>query len=616
MCGIFGIIGSAWSEDFDRALDSLAHRGPDARGLWRHGPATLGHRRLAIIDLTGGAQPMVSDDGRYVLTFNGEIYNYRQLADELRSAGVAIHTHSDTEVLLKALIHWGRDALVKLDGIFAFGFWDRLAETLFLARDRFGIKPLYYSTCRGLVFASTLEPFGHLTGFPRKLHYPALREYLANQYIPVPMTILQDVAALPQACWLKYEAKTQSLRQGRYWDVPRPKTTATPLAELTDRVDAALALSVQRQMVADVPLGAFLSGGIDSSLMVHYMAQASRQPVKTFCIRFASIGDYDESRYARAVAAQYGCEHHELDAAELDGEHWAQAIARLDQPFADPAYLALLALSQLTRRHVTVAIAGDGGDELFAGYPKYLEVEQAYPAGLGRRLLRDAIEQGWVPGGGRFLRRALSGREKVLWKRSLLGPWRTSRKSLGRFVRREYWPWVQPDQTMQPWLQECLRFTGRLDHEGLMRGDLFTYLSDNCLIKTDRASMLHALEVRVPMLGNPVADLILPEPASVKLQHGLKTILKRLAADHLPREVWDRPKHGMAVPLKHSFQGPWRKQGQAWVDACGELAPFLDQAMVRRQWHATLHGRAEVQLTYALLALLGWLAANRLETRP
>ena len=608
MCGLLTVVGDAWSGGFDSALASLTTRGPDERDVWHEEDTHLGHRRLSVIDLSAGHQPMLSTDGRYALVYNGEIYNFHGLRRELESLGRIFKTHCDTEVLLEGYAQWGRNILDRLDGMFAFVIWDRHDKTLFAARDRFGIKPLFYSTHRGFVAASTLCPFFKLPGFPRRLDYEALREYLAVQSIPSPMTMLREVKSLPPASWMSWDRSTGRTETGCYWDIPRATDAPIGFDDLVDATDTALAQSVQRQLVADVPLGAFLSGGIDSSLMVHYMAQASSKPVKTFTVRFDARDGYDESRYAGLVAQRYGCEHHELNAHEIDGDTLAESLSDLDQPLADPAYLPLRELCELTRQHVTVAVCGDGGDELFGGYPRFLRGESSYTGSTPFNLLH---RLGLLPPSLR--RRTLRGVDGLLWDRVKFGPFPRTRKDMAALLTPEAGRACAIDRTMRHWIDLAQRFDSPIGSDPLMRADLWTYLSENCLVKSDRASMAHGLEARVPMLGNPVVDLVLPQPASVKIRHGLKSVLVELSRRHLTADVWDRPKHGFSVPLQTYFTGRWRERCGGWVGRCGELAPFLDVKSVRARWKSCLSGRGDMRGMYTLIALLGWLEGHRVE---
>lgn len=611
MCGILGMIGTRWREHVHAALDTLRLRGPDAHGVVEAGAAVFGHRRLAIIDLAGGHQPMQSEDRRWTLVFNGEIYNFRELRKELEAQGWPFHTHSDTEVLLQGWRAWGETLLDRIDGIFAFALWDAETKRLVLARDRVGVKPLFYATLDGgLIFASTLAPFFALPGFPRRLDHEALRDYLACQAAQSPHSFLRDVRQLPPASLLLFEHESGRLTMRRYWRPPAPRAAAPSFADALQAVDAAIRESVRRQMVSDVPLGAFLSGGIDSSLIVHYMAEAGVRPLKTFNIRFPQAG-FDETPVARAVAGQYATEHTVIDAPTIDAAAFEAAIAALDQPLADPAYVTTHELSRFTRQAVTVAISGDGGDELFAGYGRFSQTEDRFPDSLGRRLLRTGARAGWLPGG--LLRRGLAGREMMLYKHVELGPFARSRKDLGRYLNPAALAACQPQDTLALWRDLTLNYGRGMNTASLMRADLWTYLSEDCLVKTDRASMDQSLEVRVPLLGNPVLDLVLDWPASVHYDaDGGKALLRALARRHLPEAVWNRPKHGFSVPLQHYFNGQWNSTCEHYVGRCKELAPFLNAAAVHQLWQAAKQRKASRRLAYTFVVLLIWLAGHPL----
>jgi len=609
MCGIFGLIDTPWRESTQAALDSLRLRGPDDSAVLDLGEVILGHTRLAVIDLVSGRQPMRSADGRYTIVFNGEIYNFRELRKALADAGHAFTTQSDTEVLLQGFAAWGERVVPRLDGMFAFAVWDAQARALFAARDRMGIKPFFYSTASGFAFASTLAPFLRLEGFARAIDYQALRDYLACQTSLAPHSFLDAVRQLPPASQLAWRARDGKLDVKRYWDIPGPSESAFDRREVLERVDAAIGDSVRAQLVADVPLGAFLSGGIDSGLMVHYMARAGARPLRTFNLKFRE-SELDETPYARAVAERFGTEHHTLDAPQIDGDGFAQAVGDLDQPLADPAYVMTHALSRLTRSLVTVAISGDGGDELFGGYARFREGETRYPRRVGQDILRRLVEAGWLPES--LLRRTLHGRDRVFYRRVELGPWEVSRKSLKRYLAPDAWTHCVPEATLSLWRELASSFGGKVNTESLMRADLWTYLSDNCLAKTDRASMAHGLEARVPLLGNAVLDSVLRLPAKAHFNGEDKLILRELARRHLPDSVWNRPKHGFSVPLQELFNGAWRERCEEVVRRAAEIAPFLNASAVSALWRAARSGQGSRRLAYTFIVLLLWLERNRL----
>lgn len=605
MCGIVGLIGTRWRDDAARALSALKLRGPDEQRLSTIGEAVLGHARLAVIDIVGGRQPMSTADGELTIVFNGEIYNADALRRELLGKGVSFATdHSDTEVLLNGYRIWGDKLLGRLDGMFAFAIWDRRTGQLFAARDKFGIKPFMYAALDGgLVFASTLAPFFELPGFPRVLDKEALRDYLAFQTPLSPQTFLRSVRQLPPAHWLRFDFRNGQLALQRWWSISRPGTAPEDREELIERVDQALRESVRRQLVSDVPLGAFLSGGIDSSLMVRYMAETGGRPLETFSLGFSETG-FDESAEALAVSVAFNTRHHRLAAPEIDGRAFAEAISKLDQPLADPAYVMTESLSRLTREHVTVAISGDGGDELFGGYARYAITEESFPDSGWKRMLRRAIDGGLLPGS--LTRRVLSGKEMLLYRAVEVGDWR-GRKQLSRYLDPGIVPDAHADQTLNAWTALIGELGGRMDSSTLMRADLWTYLSENCLTKTDRASMAHGLEVRVPMLGEPVLQAVLGLPASVHFAGGPKSLLTELARRHLPECVWNRSKHGFSVPLQQLFSGPW---GDVCDDVIGEtarIAPFLDARAVDTLWRQAKQGRASRRLAYSFVVLLLWM---------
>jgi len=608
MCGILGLIATPWQSSCSSALSALERRGPDASRVLDLGEAALGHTRLAVIDLATGDQPMKSADGRYAIVFNGEIYNYRELRQELLAAGRVFMTQSDTEVLLQGYLHWGESLLGRLDGIFAFAIWDASARRLFAARDRIGVKPFFYSTLQGFSFASTLAPFFHIPAFPRRLDGEALRDYLAFQTVLAPQTFLRDVRQLPPASWLTYDATTKNFSSGRYWQIPQPSEAAPDRVEVVERIDRALAESVRRQLVADVPVGAFLSGGIDSGLMVHYMTQAGARPLQTFTVRFAEAG-FDETPHARALAAHFGAAHHVIDAPEIAAEQFVAAIHELDQPLADPAYIATYQLSRLTREQVTVAISGDGGDELFAGYPRFKDEAILHPDSLSRRLLRALLARGLAP--SPLLRRSLCGADLLRYRRVEVGPYPGTRKDLRRYLNDETWRSCHPEQTLKLWT-DLVEANGGMTSAGLMRADLWTYLSENCLVKTDRASMAHGLEVRVPMLGNPVLDAALTLPAAAHFDPEGKAVLRALAKKYLPEGTWKRPKHGFSVPLQSYLKGPWREICDDCFSRCGSLAPFLDSRAVTSLWQNAQAGRGSLRLAYTFAVLLIWLDRHQI----
>jgi asparagine synthase (glutamine-hydrolysing) len=421
-----------------------------------------------------------------------------------------------------------------------------------------------------LLAASTLAPFFAFPAFPKKLDPEGLRDYLAFQTPLAPHTLVKDIHALPPGACLKWKVGAGGTAR-QWWTIPDPDEAIPDRASLIDETDALLGQAVKDQLVADVPLGAFLSGGIDSSLMVHYMAQAGATPLKTFSVRFAEAA-FDESHAAKAVAQQYGTEHHVLDAPDLTADLLISALADLDQPLADPAYIPTWALARLTREHVTVAISGDGGDELFGGYPRFLDTADHYPDSAGKRLLRTLLKYGLAPAS--LTRRSLAGRELLLYRRVELGNYPGSRKDLRRYLSPEIAAAARPDDTL----------------------------------------LRQGLEVRVPLLANSLQDRMLKLPAEVHFdKYGGKSILRALARRHLPEAVWGRPKHGFSVPLRNNFSGPWRDWLEAQVAQAETRAHWLNSGAIATLAKETLDGHGNLRLLYALLVLLNWLESHPLE---
>jgi asparagine synthase (glutamine-hydrolysing) len=561
MCGFVAFVQQAPVVDREtarRALASIAHRGPDATGEWTENNIFLGHRRLSIIDLSTGDQPMQSLDGQCVIIFNGEIYNFPELREQLLKKGVKLKTRSDTEVILEGYSVWGPGVVERLHGMFAFVIWHRQTQTLFGARDRLGIKPLCWAFHKGVsIVASTLECFSAV-GETNRLDPVAVRDLMTFDYIPAPRTILQGVRKLEPGSRFEWRLGDPEPKIERYWSPPQADASATPPDE--EELEQLLEQAVKRQMISDVPIGVFLSGGIDSSLLVALMARYSNRPVRSFSVAFAERG-VDESPIAQLVARQFGTEHTVLRAEELGADELLKLLGRLDEPFCDPAFVPTYSLSSLTRRDVKVALSGDGGDEVFGGYPKYLWSQNGHHR-IPLSSWLDSVLRSlpWRPRGmGHIYWRTLSRQDQFRYSWTRYGDFPVFRKDLRQLIRPAYQEAANIDEYFVPWEECAARYGAKCHTDMLMRADLGTYLSENCLVKTDRASMLASLEVRVPFLDELILDRILPLPAEMKIQgNQLKALLLPLARRLLPREVWDRPKHGFTVPLDIKLRGLWR----------------------------------------------------------
>jgi asparagine synthase (glutamine-hydrolysing) len=579
MCGIAGFVsrsGNGGGEDVLRRMnDVLSHRGPDAQGVFLEvdGSAGLAHRRLAVIDLSEtGSQPMHNADGDHVIAYNGEIYNFKEIRNDLEGRGARFRGTSDTEVILAAYREWGSDCIRRFIGMFAFALWDRRGKTMLLARDRLGIKPLFY--CRAgnlLLFGSELKALLCHPAISPEIDGAALQHYLQFQYVPAPLCILRHCRKLLPG-HLGTLAADGTWKEEPYWR-PEPFFHQPPPfrseEEAEEELDALIRSSVRYRMISDVPLGAFLSGGIDSSLVVAVMQSLSSRPVKTFTIRFEEKG-YDEGEHARRVAGHLNTEHHEKFCTR---EEALPLIRRLpdfyDEPFADSSAIPTMMVSEFCRQSVTVSLSGDGGDELFCGYPRY-------------DWLRLAEKFAWLPSP---LRRAAS-----VFLRQL--PFRGARRA-GTVFRYDgtmnvYLPMVGivekhrlPEIVPRVHEDSGLRFFQTFREHGdlpaekrAMLCDLLTYLPDDILSKVDRASMSVGLEARVPLLDHRIVEFTGSLPLSWTFPgEDQKRILKRVLYRYVPRELMDRPKMGFGVPMEEWFRKEWE----------GIIREYLDGERVRRE---------------------------------
>ena len=613
MCGIIAFFHNSDlpSPLARRALASLQHRGPDASGEWSDDCVFLGHQRLSIIDLHTGQQPMHSSDGRYVIVFNGEIYNYRELRCQLQQRGAQFHTQSDTEVIVEGYRHWGSTVVEKLNGMFAFVIWDRNNRLAFGARDRLGIKPLCWAVDGDLVIvSSTQEPFSQINGFDQ-LDPVAVRDLMTFDYVPTPRSIRKNVRKLEPGCRFHWRPGGEPQVE-TYWQPPQ--ADQSKIAPSEEELEELLDRAVERQMISDVPIGVFLSGGIDSSLLVALMARHSDRPVKTYSVAFAERG-VDESAIAQRVAEQFSTDHSVLRAEEIGAEALQGLIGSLDEPFCDIALVPLHALSRLTRKHVKVALCGDGADEVFGGYPKYLLAGQPARQLPFSSLMRRSLEGlPWRPrGAGHLYCRTLSADERLEFSTiSRYGDFPVFRKDLNQLLAPEFRADARVADYFEPWERHRQPYGTTLDTDVLMRADLRTYLSENCLVKTDRASMLASLEVRVPFLDELVLDRVVPLHSAQKLGNGqLKALLLPMAKRLLPREVWDRPKHGFEVPLPAKLAGPWRPVVEQALSWGARNLPVFNYAYLQRLHRINL---SEISIGTELwnpVVLITWAMAQR-----
>lgn len=574
MCGIAGIFELRTTREPARELleamnQAQFHRGPDEGDVHTEAGLGLAHRRLSIIDLASGQQPMFSADGSLCIVFNGEIYNFRELARELGTLGYQFRTHSDTEVILYAWEEWGEQCVERFRGMFAFALYDRNTSSLFLARDRFGIKPLFYSVLADgrVLFASELKALKADPELPRKLDARAVEDYFALGYVPEPKTIYRNVHKLRPGHTLLFERGQPEPLQKQYWDLPFREIAVASEADLQDELLMRLKEAVQVRLVSEVPLGAFLSGGVDSSAVVAMMAELQADPVNTCAIGF-DVKTFNETEYAQAVAERYRTNHFQQTVRSDDFDLLDELAALYDEPYADSSAIPTYRVCQLARQRVTVALSGDGGDEHFAGYRRYRwhmneeKVRSYLPLGMRRALFGTAgrlyPKADWAPRMFRakatFQALARNSVEAYLFsvsicseeQRSALFSDALKRELQGYSVDSVFHEYAANSPTDHP--LSMIQYL-----------DMKTYLVGDILTKVDRASMAHSLEVRVPFLDHPLAEWVSGLPPEWKLrgQEG-KYLLKKSLEKHLPADVLYRPKMGFGVPLAKWFRGPLR----------------------------------------------------------
>ncbi|HWV43446.1 asparagine synthase (glutamine-hydrolyzing) [Pseudorhodoplanes sp.] len=619
MCGIAGFFdrtprgdAAAMSARAQAMSDAIAYRGPDGEGVWCDEPAgvALAHRRLAIVDLTPtGAQPMVSADGRWVICYNGEVYNAQNIARSPDLAQVAFRGTSDTEVILESVAHRGLDrTLADINGMFAFALWDRQARTLHLVRDRLGIKPLYLAdTARGFSFASELKALG-AGGVACEVDPQSVASFLRFGFVPTPHSIYRNVSKLLPGEVVSIDAHGKVARR-IYWSLRETALNglADPFSgsdvEAEEALHALLAEVVSGQMISDVPLGAFLSGGIDSSVVVALMVAAQRGRVRTFSIGFPDLG-FDESAHARLVAQHLGSEHEDMMLGGIDALNIVPQLAEMyDEPFADSSQIPTYLISKMTRGHVTVALSGDGGDELFAGYNRY-----NLGHGLGGKLAGAPLP----------LRRALAGflnavPDAAIDAAASLAPSRLRPQSPVDKIRKlasvlpldrlqTYRRLVSQNNDPSALIHGIAEHSVTMDPlpadgqdrfiEQMQLFDTETYLPDDILQKVDRASMAVSLEVRPPLLDHRVAEFAWRLPRHMRVRGGqTKWLLRKVLERYVPRHLVERPKMGFGIPLESWLRGPLRPWAEDLLDPACLGGGLLDVSAVRALWTEHVGGR-------------------------
>jgi len=617
MCGIVGTISVRGNVDLEllvRQRDAMTHRGPDSSGIWSSpgGEVAFGHRRLAIIDLSpGGHQPMAHHASGCVITFNGEIYNYVVLRKELTALGHAFVSESDTEVILAAYGEWGDRCVARLEGMFAFALFDPNRRQVLLARDRAGEKPLYFRTANGSTsFASEVKALLRDPGCSRRVRLSALNEYLAYGYTTGSSSIFDDIHRVEPGCQLCVSLEDGMVSTSRYWELPVHRTvnTTDDGESLVAQLHDLLRTAVTRQLVADVPVGVLLSGGVDSSIIAAIAAEVSRSSISTFTVRFADSPLFDEGPFARLVASHLGTTHLELDARPSSTDVLRRLVEQFDEPMADSSMIPMFLVSEEIRRHATVAIGGDGGDELFGGYrryPQFIRMEQlrGYVPASARRALA-ALGSVVIPEGG-------SGRGVL---QGFAGDHGGSIASAGRIFRDDERVSVSPALAGLP--AEKLRAPERRrsshysDRSSIIQRatavDFSTYMVDDVLVKVDRASMLSSLEVRAPFLDSGVIDFAFGKVPDELRATGSerKVLLKRLGARLLPPELDLSRKQGFSIPLAEWLRGMWRP---FVTEMASDSSPSLVSSQAIARLQALLdEGRPVESRLFCLVVLRMW----------
>lgn len=619
MCGIVGVVSADPADRTDpilRAmLGSIAHRGPDDEGLATRGPAALGARRLAIIDVAGGHQPMANEDGSVLAVQNGEIYNFELLRDELRALGHTFHTRNDTEILPHAYEEWGPDLVRRLRGMFAIALWDDRRRTLLLARDRFGEKPLFYGRSGdAFIFGSEIQALLAHPAVGREIDDEAIDEYLTFGYLSAPRSGFARIRKVLPAHVLTL--RDGDIEERRYWRLSfTPKLRIgldDAAAELRRRIDEA----VRIRLMSDVPIGAFLSGGLDSSTVVAFMARHSSRPVKTFSIGFADRR-FDESDYAREVARAFGTEHHELVVDASDADVLPLMVRHLGEPFADSSIVPTYHIARITRPHVTVALNGDGGDELLGGYDRYkaAAIVRLIAGRLPRSVMRWgaraaaslALPVGMPQAAHRARRFAIAlglepEQQHLRWTGYFTGELRS--RIAGPRLRLA-------DESAYRALEQASEITGAEDQsERYMAADVLSYLPNDLLVKMDIAAMANSLEGRSPLLDHELAEFVARLPAGHKLSpRRSKILLRRAMRDILPPRILRRGKMGFTAPVGAWLRGPLRELLEdVAVHPSAAEAGFVDAPGVRSLMDEHMSGTADrTPQLWNLLMLELWL---------
>ena len=620
MCGIAGIYNFATEKTVDSLLikkmcSELVHRGPDDEGIYCKDNIGLGHRRLSIIDLGGGHQPMANEDGSVWIVFNGEIYNFQELKEELLLKGHSFKTHCDTETIIHLYEEEGEECVRKLRGMFAFAIWDEKKKKLFLARERIGKKPLHYTVFDGkILFASEIKAILQDPSVRRRIDHEALHDYLSLLYVPAPKTMFEGIQKLPAGHYLVCDK--EGVKLTKYWDIDFSRTVADSEEALKEELYNKLKEAVKIRLISDVPLGAFLSGGIDSSSVVSLMSELEDKPVVTNSIGF-SVKAFDELKYASLLSKRYSTEHHEYVVEPKALEILDKLVWAYDEPFGDASSIPTYYVSKMARQNVTVALSGDGGDENFAGYNRYM-----YSDALVRL---QKVLPGFVKAGAKAVSSSLSSKDSGAWIRKInnklqelyLSPFEMYFKMISIYKEEE------KALLYSGALKEKMKYYDSRDNfrrifdscpspdyiSKLQYLDIKTYLCDDILVKVDRASMAVSLEVRAPMLDHKFMEFVATIPAGLKARHQKgKYIFKKAMSRNIPSEILNRSKMGFDIPMTHWLRTNLKNLVEAELFAKdGIIAELFDLEYVKKMWeivqYANLKGFRKTDFSYRIWLL-------------
>jgi asparagine synthase (glutamine-hydrolysing) len=613
MCGIAGFITKRVINSSMNFLEEMSkilnHRGPDGNGFWTDNIAYLGHQRLSIIDLDTGFQPMSDHSKRYIITFNGEIYNFLEIRPELEAKGAIFKTKSDTEVILESFKIFGKKCVEKFNGMFAFAIWDKQKQTLFCARDRMGVKPFYYYSDEHIfAFSSEIKSLLCLPFVHRTINWNAFALYLSYNYIPSPQTIFSSIKKLNPGNILCYDCSRNSLDIQQFWTAPVEENIHLNSKDIIDVIREKLERATKLRLVSDVPVGAFLSGGLDSSLTTALMKKFSTGKVHTFSIGFDDK-QFDESNYALSVSKKLGTCHHVMNLTPPEATKLEQIICQFDEPFADPTAIPTYYLALLTQKYVKVALSGDGADELFGGYSKFFHGERDLLNNKKNTQLWYILARLWpktLRGRGTILSKSYDGLAAYILK-------------LQRFTDRKYFPnamsyiinkHIQSKISMMTseYIQRIYEESNHQSHlSQLMYVDTRSYLPENCLVKLDRSSMLASLEVRSPFVDYDLVHYVSQLSSDIRIPNRqIKELLKKAAKNILPSFVLDREKKGFDVPINTWLATNWKEYAEYMLFEYNDSLIFNKKELQRKWFEFTVKKRDWMYQLWIPLVYLIW----------